>query len=39
MLSGEKPFRFMASLMLRDFYGTATIRLEAGKVTHMETQT
>lgn len=25
--------------MMRRFYGTVTIRLEAGKVTHVETKT
>ncbi len=32
-------FKFLASLMMRDFYGTVTIRMEAGKVTHVETET
>ncbi len=36
---GEKLFRFLASLMLRRFYGTVTIRFEAGTVTHIETAT
>ena len=27
------------NLMLRDFYGSVTIGLEAGKVTHVETET
>jgi hypothetical protein len=36
MPRGEKLFRFVASLMLRDFYGTVTIRFESGKVTHVE---
>lgn len=39
MQSGEKLFGFLAGLMLRRFYGTVTIRLEAGKVTHVETVT
>jgi len=36
---GEKLFRFLASLMMRDFYGSVTIRFEGGKVTHVETAT
>ena len=39
MKKGEKLFRFLASLILREFYGTVTIRFESGKVTHVETQT
>ena len=39
MPRGEKLFRFLASLILREFYGTVTIRFEAGKVTHVETET
>ena len=39
MKTGEKLFKFLASLMLRRFYGTITIRLEAGKATHVETET
>ncbi len=35
---GEKLFRFLASLMVRRFYGTVTIRFELGKVTHVETE-
>jgi hypothetical protein len=31
----EGLFRFLASLMMRDFYGSVTIRLESGKVTHV----
>ena len=32
----EKLFKFLSSLMLRRFYGSATIRFESGKVTHVE---
>ena len=39
MPRGRKPFRFLASLMLRDFCGTVTIRFQRGKVTHVETET
>ena len=39
MSKGEKLFRFLASLILREFYGTVTIRFEAGKVTHVEIET
>lgn len=39
MPRGEKLFRFLASLILRGFYGTVTMRFEAGKVTHVETET
>lgn len=39
MPRGEKLFKFLASLMRRDFYGTVTIRLESGKVTHVTTET
>ena len=35
----EKLFRFLAGLMLQRFYGTVTIRFQAGKVTHVETET
>ena len=35
--TGEKLFRFLAGLLLEKFYGTVTIRFEAGKVTHVET--
>ena len=38
MPRGEKLFKFLAALMLQRFYGTVTIRFEAGKVTHVETQ-
>ena len=37
--AGEKLFRFLADLMLRDFHGIVTIRFEAGKVEHVETET
>ena len=39
MPRGEKLLKFLASLMLREFHGTVTIRMEAGKVTHVETET
>ena len=39
MPRGEKRFRFLADLMLREFYGQAGIRFEGGKVTHVETET
>ena len=35
----EKLFRFLADLMLREFYGLVIIRFESGKVTHVETET
>jgi hypothetical protein len=34
-----KLFRFLAGLILQWFYGTATIRFEDGKVTHVEVET
>ncbi|GAG00875.1 unnamed protein product, partial [marine sediment metagenome] len=39
MQRGERPFRLLANLMLRRFYGSVTIKFEAGKVTHVETET
>lgn len=39
MKKGEKLFKFLASLILREFYGTVRIRFEAGKATHVETET
>ena len=39
MPRGEKLFKFLADLMLREFYGTGIIRFEAGKATHVETET
>ena len=39
MPRGEKLFRFLASLILRGFYGTVTIDFGNGKVTHVETET
>ena len=39
MRKGQKLFKFLASLMLKQFYGTVTIRFEGGKVTHVETET
>ncbi|MCK4375665.1 MAG: hypothetical protein KAX19_10060 [Candidatus Brocadiae bacterium] len=38
MPRAEKLFRFLARLLVRRFYGTVTIRFEAGKVTHVETE-
>jgi len=38
MKTGEKLFHFLAGLVLERFYGTVTIRFEAGKVTHVETE-
>ena len=38
MPRGEKLFRFPPDLMLRDFYGTVTIRFQGGKVMHVETK-
>ena len=34
MPRGEKLFKFPASLMLRNFHGTAIIRFESSKGTH-----
>jgi hypothetical protein len=39
MPKGEKPIRFLASLMLDNFFGAVTIRFEAGRPTHVETET
>ena len=39
MPRGEKLLKFLASLMLDNFYGVVIIRMEAGKVTHVETET
>ena len=39
MKTGENIFRFLARMILDKFYGTVTIRLENGKVTHVETET
>ena len=39
MKTGEKLFHFLARLILDRFYGSVTIRLEHGKVTHVETDT
>jgi len=38
MVTGEELFKFLARLMLDKFYGAITIRLEKGKVTHVETE-
>jgi len=37
--TGEKLFHFLARLILEKFYGSVTIKFEAGKVTHVETET
>ena len=34
MQKGERPFKFLAWLILREFYGTVTMKSEAGEVTH-----
>ena len=39
MKTGEKLFHFLAKLILEKFYGSVTIKFEAGKVTHVETET
>ncbi len=39
MKTGEKLFHFLARLILEKFYGSVTIKFEAGKVTHVETET
>ena len=39
MPRGEKLFTFLASLMMRNFYGIVITRFESGKVTHVETET
>jgi len=39
MPRGERLFRFLAGLMVAQFYGSVTIDSEAGKVTHVEVQT
>ena len=39
MRPGEKLFKFLARLILDQFYGSVTIRFEHGKVTHVETET
>ena len=39
MARGGKLPGLLASLILREFYGMVTIRFEAGKVTHVETET
>lgn len=36
---GEQILKFLASLMMRGFYGTVTIPFEDGKTTHVETET
>ena len=35
----EGLFKFLVDLMLREFYGKVIIRLQGGKVTHMELET
>jgi len=37
--TGEKLFHFLARLILEKFYGSVIIKFEAGKVTHVETET
>lgn len=39
MPRGEQLFRCLAGLMVDRFYGSVTIKLEAGRVTHVEVQT
>ncbi len=39
MPRGQKLLKFLASLMLDSFHGVVIIRIEAGKVTHVETET
>lgn len=39
MSRGEKLFKFLASLILRELYGTLMIRLGSGNVTHVESET
>ena len=39
MSMGEKLLKFLASLMLRTFYGMVIIRFESGKVTHVGAET
>ncbi len=36
---GERLFRFLGSLVLHKLCGTAIIRFDGGKVTHVETET
>ena len=38
MRPGERLFKFLARLILDGFYGSVTIKFEAGKVTHVETE-
>jgi hypothetical protein len=39
MPRGEKLLKFLAGLMVDRFYGSVTIKFEAGKVTHVEMET
>ncbi len=39
MPRGERLFKFLAGLMLKQFFGTVTMRFESGKVTHVQTET
>jgi len=39
MTVGEKLFKFLARLILDRLYGSVTIKFEAGKLTHVETET
>jgi hypothetical protein len=38
MPRGEKLFTFLARLMVDRFYGSVTIKFEAGKVTHVTSE-
>ena len=38
MRQEEKVFRFLARLVLHQFYRTVTIRFDSGKVTHVEAE-
>jgi len=39
MSKGERLFKFLASLVMRGFYGSVIIALESPKVMHLETET
>jgi hypothetical protein len=39
MPRGEKRFGFLASPMVRNFYGAVTVRFENGKVSHVQVET
>jgi len=36
---GDRLFRYLADLIINKFFGTVTVRFEAGKVTHVEAAT